>query len=459
MKTIFISVYDGDTEKNVLRTGTFEFFKESGHRIVLLIRGAHKLEYYKKEFGSEQVTAELLPEATTSAERAWYYVGWNSLPTRAAEIRRQMYLSKGWPRSRYVLGRIFGMCGQFRVWRECLRLVYRMIPDNYAEDLFETYKPDVLFAPGMFSPEDSRLLKQARKRGIRTVATAKSWDVLTTKAFTRVKADRLLVFNEINFNEAVRIGDYDPRNVTITGFPQFDAYASDDLALDRSAFMRAQGLDPSKEFVFFSVPGDWKTAYTKDILIDLSRRIERGAFSKPLQVLAQIHPKYPSSCEGLDIPHVLIRRAGTFAAGGTEKSIDVGVSSVVAFSFTNKDIQQLYNAIYHSVVTVNVESTLTLDAAALDKPSILINYDGDHPQPYWKSIERLYEREHYQHVLATGGAPLVKSHEELFEEINALLKDPNHRKENRKLLQEKMLFRRDGKACERIASTILEYLA
>jgi hypothetical protein len=458
-RCIFLSVYDGDTEKNVLRSGTFERLKQSGNRIVLLIRNQDLVDYYREQFADERVLVDVLPPAFTWGERLWYFIGWNSLPTRAAKLRRHMYRIKGSPVYLRMVGATLGVLGRFRIWREFLRLVYWVTPDAYASDLFSRYAPDLVFAPGMFSPEDTRLLKAAKKRGITTVATAKSWDVLTTKAFTRVKADRLLVFNEINRDEAVSIGDYSADAVTITGFPQFDAYAREDLKVDRTAFMEAYGLDPEREFVFFSVPGDWKTAYTKDILEYLSRRIEAGAFAKPLQILAQIHPKYPSSCEGLILPHVVIRRAGTFNSASSEKSIDVGVSQAFVFSFTSKDIQQLYNAMYHSVVTVNVESTLTLDAAALDRPSILINYDGDHPQPYWQSINRLYEREHYQHVLATGGAPLVTSHEELFQEIDALLKNPDHRKANLRLLQEKMLYRKDGKACERVSSAILEYLA
>ncbi len=458
-QTIFVSVYDGDTEKNVLRTKTFEYLKESGNRIVLLIRGADRLENYSKQFATEQVNVELLPEAITAAERLWYYIGWNTLPTQSAEIRRRMYLARGWSYVRYLVGRVLGILGHVRLWRAFLRTVYYAVPDSYAEALFERYKPDLVFSPGMFSPEDTRLLKAAKKRGIPTVATAKSWDVLTTKAFTRVQADRLLVFNEINRSEAITIGDYTPEAVVVTGFPQFDAYNDLALMLGRDEFMRSQGLDTSKAFVFFSIPGDWKTAYTKDILEFLSAKIEARSFSKPIQVLAQIHPKYPSSCEGLTLPGIVIKRAGTFTNTQSEGSLDVGVSAALAFSFTNKDIQQLYNAIYHSVVTINVESTLTLDAAALDKQSILINYDGDHPQPYWQSIERLYEREHYQHVLQTGGAPLVKSHQELFEEINALLRDPDHRKDNRKKLQDTMLYKRDGLATKRVASAILEFLA
>lgn len=454
MKTIFLSVYDGDTEKNVLRSGTFERLKQSGNRIVLLVRGKDFAPYYREQFGGENVIVDVLPPGLTWAERLWYFIGWNSLPTQAAKIRRHMYRIKGSPWYLGYIGAMLGILGHMRVWREMLRLIYWMIPDTYANELFGQYKPDLVFAPGMFSPEDTRLLKAAKKRGVKTVATAKSWDVLTTKAFTRVKADRLLVFNEINRDEAVAIGDYNPKAITITGFPQFDGYAHSNLKMDRADFMRAHGLDPAREFVFFSVPGDWKTAYTKDILEDLSRRIEAGDFAKPLQILAQIHPKYPSNCEGLTLPRVVVRRAGTFNSTASEKSIDVGVASALAFSFTNKDIQQLYNAMYHSVVVINVESTLTLDAAALDRPSILINYDGDHPQPYWKSINRLYEREHYQHVLATGGAPLVTSHEELFHEINELLKNPEHRKANLRVLQQKMLYENDGKAAERVAGAI-----
>ncbi len=456
--TIFLSVYDGDTEKNVLRSGTLEKLKQSGARIVLLIRGKDLVPYYEAQFGGGNVVVDVLPSGLTWAERLWYFIGWNSLPTHAATLRRHMYRVKGSPIYLGWIGATLSVLGHVRMWREFLRFLYWITPDSYARNLFKKYKPDLVFSPGMFSPEDTRLLKAAKKRGIKTVATAKSWDVLTTKAFTRVKADRLLVFNEINRKEAIEIGDYAPERIVITGFPQFDAYSRTDLKIERAEFMRMYGLDPSREFVFFSVPGDWKTAYTKDILVDLSRRIEAGEFAKPLQILAQIHPKYPSSCEGLSLPYVVVRRAGTFNSTASEKSIDVGVANALAFSFSNKDIQQLYNAMYHSVVTVNVESTLTLDAAALDRPSILINYDGDHPQPYWKSINRLYEREHYQHVLKTGGAPLVKSHEELFEEINALLKNPDHRKANLRVLQETMLFKNDGRAAERVAGTILAML-
>lgn len=458
MKTIFISVYDGDTEKNVLRAGTFEYLKKSGHRFVLLIRGADRLEYYRKEFGSDQVGVELLPPATTRAEQLWYFIGWNSLPTRAAEIRRHMYLAKGWPRSHYIAGRILGFMGRFRLWREMIRILYALLPDDYAHELIDSYKPDLLFAPGMFSPEDSRLLRAAKRRGIKTVATAKSWDVLTTKAFTRVKADRLLVFNEFNRQEAIELGDYDPQRIVVTGFPQFDVYAHEELFSTRSAFFERIGADPSKHLILIAVPGDWKTPHTREIMIELDRRIEAGKFPVPLQILARFHPKYPDAAEGLKLKHFIFNRPGTHLSETKEFAIDVGISGTYAWTFTNKDIVHLADSMRYSEIVINTESTLTLDASANDTPVILIGYDGDSIVPFWDSVARVYEREHYRHVTDTGAAPLVKSHDELEEAIKTFLTNKEFKRAEREKLKRNMLYKIDGKAAERASQAILDLL-
>lgn len=458
MRTIFISVYDGDTEKNVLRSGTFDILKRSGHRYVLLIRGADRMPYYKKEFESEQVKVELLPPASTTAEQFWYFVGWNALPTRAAEIRRHMYLAKGWPLSRYYLGKIFGILGHLRFFRELLRSVYGMIPDTYAAQLFDTYKPDVLFAPGMFSPEDCRLLKQAKRQGVATIATAKSWDVLTTKAFTRVKADRLLVFNEFNRQEAVAIGDYPNERVTVTGFPQFDGYAHPELFSTREVFLERIKADPNKRIVLFAIPGDWKTPYTRDIMAELDRRIEAGHFPEPVQILGRFHPKYPDAAEGMVLKHFIFDRPGTHFSEKKEFAIDMGVANTFAWTFTGDDIAHLANSMKYSDIVINIDSTLTLDAAANDTPVILLGYDGEAELPYWDRIARVYEREHYTHVVETGAAPLVTSDDELEAAIKNFLANPEYKRAERELLKKNMLYKIDGKATERVAQAVLDLL-
>lgn len=459
MKTIFLTVYDGDTEKVILRSGVFDALKASGHRIVLLVRVPDRLMYYKQAFEKDTVIVEQLPTAMTKLEMLWYHLGWNTLPTRAAFIRRYTKYRKHKNVLRYALESVCGFLGNFKLWREFLRTVYALSPDNYCKEYFEKYQPDLVFTPNMFSAEDLRMMRAAKRRGIPTVATAKSWDVLTTKAFTRVKADRLLVFNEINKEEAIRIGDYTSSRVTVTGFPQFDVYARDEWRETREAFCKRLGLNPERRIVLMAVPGDWKTPYTKEILTELDRRIDANAFVKPLQILARLHPKYMDSSEGEQYRHIVMDRPGTHFNTEKEFSIDMGVANVFQWTFADKDIYHLANSIYHSDLIINTESTLTLDGAALDKPSILIAYDGTHTLPYWDSVARVYEREHYHNVVTTGAVPLVKSDDELQKEINAFLSDGDYLRKEREALKARLLYKSDGQSAKRTADAVLSFLS
>lgn len=457
MKTLFLTVYDGDTEKVVLRSGVFGRLKESGHRIVLLVRVADRLPYYKQQFEKDNVIVELLPPAMTKLEALWYHLGWNTLPTRAAALRRSMHYRKHRNPLRYAVECLAGLLGHLRPWRELLRLIYSLAPDMYCAEYFDKYQPDLVFTPNMFSPEDMRMLRAAKRRGVPTVATAKSWDVLTTKAFTRVRADKLLVFNETNRKEAIHIGDYDPKRVVVTGFPQFDVYARDDWKLPREEFCKNLGLDAGKRLILMAVPGDWKTPHTRDILHALDEAIENGPL-QDVQVLARLHPKYADSSEHEAYRHIVMNRPGTHFNEGREFSIDMGVQNVYQWTFTDADIAHLANSLFHTEVVINTESTLTLDGAALGKPSVLVAYDGKQKLPYLDSVARIYEREHFRNVVKTGACPVARSDGELVSALRRFLDEPHYLQKEREVLKERLLYRTDGKSAERTASAVLELI-
>jgi hypothetical protein len=281
--------------------------------------------------------------------------------------------------------------------------------------------------------------------------------VLTTKAFTRVKADRIVVYHEYNRQEAVSIGDYRKEQVVATGFPQFDVYADPSVIMPREEFCARAGLDPVKRFVLYGLPGDWKSPDTRAVLAHLHERIEAGAFVKPLQVLARSHPKYRDSSEGFPSAHIVFDRPGMYFGKGGEFSIDSSASAN-QWTFRDEDIIHLANSIYHSDAVLNVDSTLTLDAAALGRPSILVAYDGDRTLSHKRSIAYIYEREHYRNVVATGAAPMARSHEELERLINQFLAEPGYLSAQRAVLKEKLLFKSDGKSGERMGNAVLEML-
>jgi CDP-glycerol glycerophosphotransferase (TagB/SpsB family) len=162
----------------------------------------------------------------------------------------------------------------------------------------------------------------------------------------------------------------------------------------------------------------------------------------------------------MQAPHIIFDRPGTYFSPTGEFSLDAGNrGQTTKWTFRTDDIAHLVNSLYHSDLVINVDSTLTLDAAALNKSSILIAYDGDRTLPYRQSIAFIYERDHYQHVLRTGGASLVHSHDELVKEINMFLSDPTYRKEGLARLKENLLYKVDGHSGERMGRAILELIS
>ncbi len=457
MKTIFVSIFDGDTERVILRTSVFDVLKASGNRIVLLVRGKDRISHYEKEYKSDQVYIELLPEANSWQEHVWYYVGWNSIPTRSSEVRR---IREYWNKGKYVffiLGSIAGILAKAKMWREFLRYLYLKTGEDYVPELFEKYKPDLLFAANMFSPEDTRLLRAAKIRNVRNITMAKSWDVLTTKAFTRVKGDFIIVYNEPNKKEAIEIGDYTQEQVIVTGFPQFDIYYKNAI-LSRDEFCKRVGLDPQKEYALYGIPGDWKSPDTRHILSVLDKKITEGAFIKPFQILARFHPKYRDSSEGLDTKHIIFDKPGVYFNTNIEFGIDSGSNNMNHWTFRENDIVHLMNSLRHASMVINVDSTLTLDGVANNKPVIIIAYDGGRKLSYKKSIAFIYERDHYQRVIKTGGVSLVKSHAELTDTINRFLENPESLREERERLKEEILYKLDGRGGERMGQAVLSAL-
>jgi hypothetical protein len=278
--------------------------------------------------------------------------------------------------------------------------------------------------------------------------------VLTTKAFTRVKADVLLVYNEFNKKEAVRYGDYAKPQVTVTGFPQFDIYTDESIFLSREEFMHRAGLDPARRYALYGIPGDWKSPDTRPILSMLDAAVNAGKFAKPFQILARFHPKYRDSSEGLASQYIVFDRPGVYFGHKSEFSIDSG-KETNRWTFKDDDIIHLANSIRHADIVICVDSTLALDAAANGRGAIIVAYDGGRKVPYKRSIAYIYEREHYQNIIKSGGVVLVKNHDDLVQTINHFLEDTEYRKTGREKTAREMLFAQDGNSGRRMGEAIL----
>jgi CDP-glycerol glycerophosphotransferase (TagB/SpsB family) len=105
---------------------------------------------------------------------------------------------------------------------------------------------------------------------------------------------------------------------------------------------------------------------------------------------------------------------------------------------------------------ISVFSTTAIEAAIFDKPTIVIGFDGYQKRPKHQSITRLEDLAHFRHILETDAVVIARSFNELKSNIEDALLNPGRKHEARRNLVDKMCYKMDGKAAERIVSALLE---
>jgi CDP-glycerol glycerophosphotransferase (TagB/SpsB family) len=442
MKTIFITIFGGAIARNILRTDVLKILK-SELKIILLVPNSKK-EYYEKEFADKNIIIESFPGKIKKMDKLFFHLGFESLHTKTVTNRQKNYLKNTSDYKGYIIRRIFWFFGQFKLFREFLRGFYYIIPSKNFRELLRKYKPILVFAPNSISPEDIQLLKEAKKKNIKTLGMVKSWDSLTSKTFLAVKPDHLIAHNEIIKKEAEVFSDYPQSRVFVSGVPQFDIYFDKKNILSREEFFKKIKADPSKKLIFFCASGGWIAPTDGDIAQILDQAIRSQKIKIPTQVLLRPHPKYEVDSKVKEYSNIIIDYPG--------KHLGLGLGS---WEFEEDDMLHLLNSLYHCDLMINTVSTVTIEACIFDKPVINIAFDGFQKKPFFESVARFYTSNHYSNIVRTGGVSVVHDKEEMVEAINSYFLKPDINNNGRaKIVKEQCQFI-DGKSGERIGNFIL----
>lgn len=447
MKTLFITIYDGLIAKNILRSDAYALLASRPEVRIVLFVHANKVEYFTRRYASERTLIEAAPAPTWPLlEAVLFWITTCSSPTHSARSRIDSFDMR--TPLKYIVGHGLSFLGHFTWWRRFLRWMYQYAPDRSYDEYFHRYSPDTVFVANLLSSDDTRLMKAAKRRGVRCVGMVKSWDNVGNKPFVYLACNPLIVPNEIVRDEAVSILQVPPEQLHVVGLSQFDRYVRADSLQSRDEFCREHGLDPDKRIIVFAATGEEWTPHEKDIVQYLSGALMRGVVAQPAQILLRLHPKYRNPEDFYEsLPGVHCERPGTFATG-----------SLGEWEFEEGDLIILMNTLYHADVCINTASTMALESIVFDKPTIAIAYDGSASEPYHASVRRFYDFPHTKKLVEMGGEDVVYSNEELLDSINHALRNPRWRSEGRALSREKECFRLDGRAGERIARVLFEAL-
>lgn len=376
-----------------------------------------------------------------------FFADWKLTPTR--EIREQEDWAKNaWRRALWPAHKRLGRSARLRnAW---YRAENRYLPDPYHQKAFQHLNPDVVVtATAGVVVSDIRMIRRARAAGVPSVTFTQGWDNLTSKTIVGARPDDLIVWNERMQEEAVELHEFTASQIAVAGPPHFDPYFRRTGWTDRPAFLRSLGLDPEKRIVLYATSP--QRYFTDSIAVTdmLIQANEAGRFGPDVQLVIRLHPQVIQGQDADDLG------AWERFRGRVYLDMPRGATGLAA-DYTPEGTAHIAQLLDASAVTINVASSISIDAAIFDTPVINLRFDAEPGRPYLKSVRRQYDTDHYKLVLKTWAVRLADSPEQLIDEVRRYLANPAHERVERANLVRALCYRTDGKAGERVAEAITQ---
>jgi hypothetical protein len=434
----------------LLRTSVFDELRARAGAIVIVAPFADE-PWFRDEFVHGNVSAvRMARHAPRPVERRLFSALYNLYLAGPTPHSLQLFLDRwadnhpsiGWLRTSFTR-RLLPAC---RWLSPLLERVYSRFGDTGGyRALIAREQPDVAVFSRLFFCDEIPLMRAAVQAGVPTVGAVASWDNLTTKGPLLPRLDRLLVWNELLKDEAIRYHAYGPEEVLVTGAPHHDiAFAGGSQFADRASFFERLGLDPRKKLITYAGEDPVIAPDAPSYVEEIAAVVRRNGLSMPCQLLVRPHPQDDlARYERIRrLPDVIFDLPGK-------------PSDKYWMDMTRRDLLHLCETLIHSDVVVNVTSTIVVDAAFFDTPSICIGYGYTHPKTHFNSPMRFFEMDHFRHVIDDGATCVVESPEELRAAIDRYLLDPSRDREGRMKTTRRIAQYSDGGSGKRTADAIL----
>ena len=311
----------------------------------------------------------------------------------------------------------------------------------------------VTTTPGLF-PADALVLREARRRGIRTAVVILGWDNPTAKGYRGADVDLVIAWSERMAAQLVRHHDIPAERIAVGGVPHFDRYLRPHARPDRTDALGAVGADPSLRTIVFTTPSPDLWTFNAGVAEALAAAAEDGRLGVPAQVVIRPHPNFslsrvresaaPLAAVAARHPHVHL----------FTPELAPGAMTVAT---TAADVDRLAALLAHADVLVNVFSTTTLEAFLVDTPVVSLSEAVG--RPAYRSrpggVRAWDEFAHLEGIQRAGATRVARSLDELVAEVAAYLADPARDRDARARAVRDECGPLDGHSGERVAGLLL----
>jgi hypothetical protein len=447
---VLISIPNTLSTRNLLRTDVLPLVREAAERVILVAPFADEPAFTSEFLDAGVVSVPMSTYRPGRLERTLRSVIYNLYLAGPVPDSLQLFLHR-WAENHPRVGRVRSdltrrVLPVFRGLQPPLERLFVATGDAGSYDaLLRRERPDVAVFSRLFFTDEIPLMRAAARAGVPTVGVVASWDNLTTKGPLLPRLDRLVVWNELMREEAVRYHDYRPEQITVTGAPHHDAVFSGREPLPtREAFFARLGLDPAKRLITYAGEDPIIAPDAPQYVELLHTFLREGRLRGACQLLVRPHPQ--------DDP----RRFDAFRGRrGIVIDLPGRPSDGHWMDMSRQDLVHLYATMRWSDVVVNVTSTIVLDAAFFDTPTVCIGFSYTAAPTFYQSPLRFFEMDHFRYVMRAGATTLVTTETELLDAVNGSLEDRARHAAGRRRIVDELAQFRDGGSGRRVAAAIM----
>ncbi|MGE3818373.1 MAG: hypothetical protein AB7I30_02980 [Isosphaeraceae bacterium] len=316
--------------------------------------------------------------------------------------------------------------------------------------LVDEIRPDYLLTLTPFNEQEALVVRAAHLQSVPCCAAILSFDNITCRGWFPVTFDRYLVWNHWNAAE-IRRGypEAASRPVTVVGAPQFDFYWDESYLWPEDVWRRELGLPQDRPVILFGAGPPSIAPHEPRFLEQLDQAIESGEIPGRPIVLFRRHPMDP-----MDRWRSILEQARNVRADDPWRPS----ADLRHFNVSRSDVERLATTLKHSVVHVNVSSTMTVDGAIFDRPQIGPAYDDSPGGRYDRVTRELYDREHFLPITRSGGLALAFSRAELVAAVREALSNPAKGQAGRAEIVRQICAFSDGRSATRVFAEVASFL-
>lgn len=230
-------------------------------------------------------------------------------------------------------------------------------PGDVVERFLAEQAPDLLLLTPLlyFGSQQVEYVRAARAAGVRTVLGVGSWDHLTTKGLIHERPDRVVVWNEMQRQEAASLHGIPPDMVTVTGAQAYDHWFKQKPGSSREAFGAMVGVPAARPLLLYLCSSPFITPYEVDFVRRWIGAIRESSVPELRRAAILIRPHPQNAAQWNDFDPSVYEAVGIWPKAGANP-VDTAART------------EYYDSMYHSVAVVGVNTSALIESGIVGRP-------------------------------------------------------------------------------------------